>query len=180
MYSSHPRPLLLRFFSGLTECAFQTRLGVADPLLTDYLSDMLVRFVRCDVIYRIRDLSGRPLAEVADMLVEAEARVGDARRAVHRHIGDFILFWTGVYPEALKRMSGPHTKDHLLNYCAQGKRSYYIASTIVADRDENAPSEVLERLSDQFELCMYGLGEVRREWEGREGGAGAWQAFLIN
>jgi len=28
---------------------------------------------------------------------------------------------------------------------------------------------VLERLSDCFELCVYGLGEVRRQWEDREG-----------
>ena len=35
------------------------------------------------------------------MMVEAEARIGDARREVHRHIGDFTLFWTGIYPEAL-------------------------------------------------------------------------------
>ena len=28
--------------------------------------------------------------------------------------------------------------------------------------------EVLERLSHDFELCVYGLGEVRREWERRE------------
>ena len=27
-----------------------------------------------------------------------------ARREVHRHIGDFTLFWTGVYPEALREM----------------------------------------------------------------------------
>ena len=57
--------------------------------------------------------------------------------------------------------------DHLLDYCQQGKRSYYIASTMRSD--ENAhQSEILERLSHEFELCAYGLGELRREWERRE------------
>jgi hypothetical protein len=27
---------------------------------------------------------------------------------------------------------------------------------------------LLERLSHDFELCVYGLGEVRREWERRD------------
>ena len=27
----------------------------------------------------------------------------------------------------------------------------------------------LERLSHDFEMCVYGLGEVRREWEQRGG-----------
>jgi hypothetical protein len=28
---------------------------------------------------------------------------------------------------------------------------------------------VLKRLSEQFDLCVYGLGEVRRQWEERDG-----------
>lgn len=171
MHPDQPKRLLRRFFAGLTEYAFQTRLGVADPALIDYLSDMLVRFVRCDKVYRLRDLTGRPLIEVAEMSVESEARVGDARREAHRHIGDFILFWTGVYPEALRRMRGPQSKDQFVDYCAQGKRSYYIASTIAVDKgdeSEKATKDVLERLSGEFELCMHGLNEVRREWERRD------------
>ena len=48
---------------------------------------------------------------------------------MHRHIGDFTLFWTGVYPEVLKKTRTPLCKDHFIDYCEQGKRSYYIAST---------------------------------------------------
>ena len=100
------------------------------------------------------------------MVVEAAALPPEGRttREVHRHIGDFALFWTGVYPEALGRLRSAACKDFFVDYCAQGKRSYYIASTFEDDpyRDE-AP--VLRRLSDEFELCAYGLREVRREWE---------------
>ena len=91
------------------------------------------------------------------------------RRAVHRHIGDFALFWSGVYPEALRHLQGGAKKDHFIDYCAQGKRAYFIASTIETDDDEGAPPHVLERLSQQFEMCAYGLREVRRQWETREG-----------
>ena len=54
---------------------------------------------------------------------------------------------------------------------AQGKRAYYIASTIPVAK-EVAPSDVLERLSEQFELCAYGLAEVRRQWEDRTSDSG--------
>jgi hypothetical protein len=43
-----------------------------------------------------------------------------------------------------------------------------MASRLPAD-GQSAPAEVLERLSDRFELCVYGLGEVRKQWEEREG-----------
>ncbi len=162
-------PITLRqFFSGLAEYVFQTQLGVADPPLVDYVGNLLVRFVRTDAILRIRTLTGRPVSEVAEMLIEANHRMGVARREVHRHIGDFTLFWTGVYPEALREMQSAATKDQFVDYCAQGKRAYMIASSIDANSKEDAPADVLQRLSSQFEMCAYGLREVRREWEERD------------
>lgn len=172
--------VLRRYFSGLAEHTFQTRIGVADPHLVDYISDLLTRFVRYESIYKIRNIAGRRLEEVAEMLVEAQERVGDARREVHRHIGDYTLFWTGVYPEALKRLRSEASKDHLIDYCTQGKRAYWIASTIESDHEDKASSDVLERLSEQFELCAYGLGEVRRQWERQDGDDEPPRPFLIN
>ena len=160
--------LLNKFFAGLCEHIFEARLGVADPPLVDYLSDLMLRFARLDTVHRVRNLSGRPAVEVVEMLLEAEHRVGLARRDVHRHIGDVTLFWTGVYPESLPRLRSVERKDFFVDYCAQGKKAYYIASTIETDRSEDAPNEILQRLSEQFEMCAYGLGEVRREWERRD------------
>jgi hypothetical protein len=159
---------LRRFFAGLTEYAFGTRLGVVDPALVEYLGDLLTRFVRNDAVFSVRNLRGRRLDAVADMLAEAEARVGEARRAVHRHIGDFTLFWTGLYPEALEHFQRGPRKDFFLDYCEHGKRAYYIASTIPTSDDKLDENALLERLSHEFELCVYGLGEVRREWERRD------------
>jgi hypothetical protein len=158
---------LSKFFSGLAEHVFLAELGVADPPLVDYLSNLVFRFVRMDAIYRIRDAAGRPLREVAEMVAEAEHRVADARRQVHRHIGDFTLFWVGMYPEALRRMRGSDRKDYFIDYRTQGKRAYLLASQI--DADEDPPAAVLERLSDQYELCAFGLRLMRREWEHEAG-----------
>ena len=156
-----------RFFAGMAEYTFQTQLGVVDTALIDYLSDLLTRFVRQDVIYRLRDPRGRHLVAVAEMLAEAEKRVGQARREIHRHVGDFTLFWSGVYPETVTGQSDS-SSDRLLDYQAEGKRSYWIASTIESAADKGATGETLERLSENFELCAYGLREVRREWERRD------------
>jgi hypothetical protein len=171
MTADHLRVGLRDFFAGVAEYAFETRLGIADPPLIDYITGLLTRFVRHDALYSVRDLAGQRLHAVGEMLAEAEVRVGDARREVHRHIGDFALFWTGVYPEALRHASSklPIKEDRFVDYCQQGKRAYYIASTIPS-HDEPQQQVVLERLSHEFELCAYGLNEVRKEWERREPG----------
>jgi len=165
MKDSGSKSTLERFFAGLTEQTFQTRLAVADPEVTDYLSGLLVRFIRYDAVFRVRSTSGKRLREVAEMLLEAEQRHGEARREVHVHIGDFTLFWTGLFPESLKKMQSPDRKDFFIDYCAQGKRAYRIAAEIESQPEPEPPATVLERLSDNFELCAFGLGEVRREWE---------------
>ena len=160
--ADHP---LRRYFSGITEQTFAADLGLADPPLIDYLSLLLARFVHVDAIHRLQ-AAGKDLEQVADFLMEAEALPpgGRTSREVHRHIGDFTLFWTGLYPEALKRLRSVLRKDHFIDYCEQGKRSYYIASTF-ADEPYRDEAPVLRRLSNEFELCAYGLNEVRREWE---------------
>lgn len=153
------------YFNGLTEQTFMADLGVADPPLIDYLSELLSRFVHIDIIYKLRT-GDRRLEEVADMLMEVEALppAGRTSREMHRHIGDFTLFWTGVYPEVLKKMRTQVRKDHFIDYCEQGKRSYWIASTFEAEPFKEEAT-VLRRLSERFELCAYGLTQVRKEWE---------------
>ena len=155
---SHP---LHRLFRGLTETTFMDELGIGDPGLVGYVADLLARFVPSQDLVKLRDAEGRRLAQVAEMIAEAESSADAARRReCHRHVGDFTLFWTGVYPEALGRLQASHKADHLIDFRAQGKRSYYLASTLA---DDEAP--VLRRLSAEFELCAFGLSRVRREWE---------------
>lgn len=163
---------LKRYFSGISEHVFQAQLGVCDPPLVDYVSELLYRFTRLDQLLRIRGLFGRPITQVTEMVAEADHRIGTARREVHRHIGDFALFWSGVYPEALRQQQGSSKPDQFIDYCQQGKRAYAIAATIEGDTELETPAEILQRLSMQFELCTYALREIRREWEqGDEDGA---------
>ncbi len=155
---------LRRLFAALTEQTFQVDLGVADPPLTDYLVELLLRFVRMDAVFRVRDTAGRRLEEVAEMMMEAEERQDRPQRELYRHIGDITLFFSGVFPEALTRLQSPDRKDHLIDYCQQGKQSYLIASTFDDERYRDEVP-VLRRLSQDFELCSYGLNRVRGEWQ---------------
>lgn len=166
MWAPPPNHPLRRMFAGLAEHTFINTLGLGDPAVVDYLSALLLRFIHMDDVYRLRDTQGRRLEEVADMLLEAQAlpAAGRTRREIYRHIGDFALFWTGVYPEALRRLRSAFSKDQLLDYTEQGKRSYYLASTF-EDDPYRAEAPVLRKLSDEFELCAYGLHQVRMEWQ---------------
>ena len=158
---------LNRFFVGLSEYVFHTQLGVVDTQLVDYVSHLLVRFTKAESMQRVRRPDGKPAIEVVAMVAEAEHRVGEAKREVHRHIGDYTLFWSGLYPEALRQLRSRDSADQFVDYCAQGKRAYRIASSITGD-ERTATSELLRRMSEQFDLCAYGLREIRREWERRD------------
>ena len=101
---SHP---LHRLFRGLTEYAFMNELGIGDPSLVGYVAELLASFVPSQGVWQLHDNQGKRLFQVTAMVAEAEA-AGDAlrRRECHRHVGDFTLFWTGVYPEAAQEVSG--------------------------------------------------------------------------
>ena len=53
--------------------------------------------------------------------------------------------------------------DVLLDYVAQGKKSYAIVSELAGEEDE-PPASLFRNLSDDFEYCLYGLGLVREGW----------------
>ncbi|MCA9136535.1 MAG: hypothetical protein KDB00_07245 [Planctomycetales bacterium] len=154
-----------RFFRGISEFIFHTKLGVVDVQLVDYVSDLMLRFVRVDSLYSLRQSDGMRTKHVVQMISEAERRMGIAKREVYRHVGDFTLFWSGMYPESLsaKKNQGD-TPDQFINYCRQGKRAYAIAAEIDGG-DDRPPSELIHRMSEHFEMCAYGLREVRRHWE---------------
>src|SRR5260370_27152777 len=140
---SHP---LHRLFRGITEHTFQSELGIAAPRLVGYVANLLACFVPSQTIWRLRDSQGRRLHEVTAMVAEAEtASDADRRRQCHRHVGDFTLFWTGVYPEALAKLQARGSADYLIDFQRQGKRSYYLASTL--EYGEEAP--VLRRLTQE-------------------------------
>jgi hypothetical protein len=164
MFSAHEPSDVDRFFRGLTEYAFHSRLGVVDPPLVDYVSLLLVRFLRHDRVAALPGVGQEEITEVAKMLMVAQRHASaDEAREEYRHIGDYTLFWSGLYPEALRRLHQAARGDHLLGYREAGKRAYWLASTLEPD-DAADERLLLERLSHEYDLCVKGLAEVRRAW----------------
>ncbi len=158
---SHP---LRELFRGLVEQVFMADLGICDVELNEYLSDMLSEFIHVDRIHRLRNAEGQPIHEIARM--EAEACLSEPtdekrrRWIIHKHIGDYTLFWTGVYPESLRR---PSQADRMREYLLYGKRSYSIVSDLTRANSQPSPA-VFRNLGEQFEFCVHGLRLVRNGW----------------
>ncbi len=163
--ATHPLRLL---FQQIVADAFHHTLGLPHPAVSVYLGDLLADFAHADAIEQVRDARGNKLRSVVEMLLLANApdslNATDRERRVHKHIGDFTLFWAGIYPDALRRLREQGRADHLIDYARQGKQSYHIVSTYRQGRYAE-DAELFQLLSENFELCLYGMGLARREWE---------------
>jgi hypothetical protein len=161
-------PIKIYFATAVHE-ALDHQLGIHECEVEDYLTGMLITFLHLDSVYRVRDRQGRPVTAVADMVLEGDIRFNadsfGREREVHRHIGDFLLFWSGLFPEYLPTLKSPVGRDALLDPIGQGRHSYHVASTFEHDPYQ-AESKVLRKLSDDFESYRYGLGLVRASFEG--------------
>lgn len=169
-----PEHPLRHLFAGLVEHTFCTEVGLCSPRLTEYVADLLIEFTHVDRLNTISHAQGKRLEQIAAMLaVMANEKPRNRRerdRQMYRHIGDFTLFWAGVYPEQLRR-TARSAPDVLLSYVSQGKKSYAIVSELSVEEDEMAAA-LFRHLSEDFEFCLYGLGLVRKEWENVEPGGG--------
>ena len=159
----HP---LRRLFGALTERRFVETLGWPDQKVTEYLSNLLVEFAHTDRLYKIRNQRGKRLDTVVELLHESEmlqeAQSLEREEDVHRHIGDFTLFMAGLFPEYLTRLKSAgmiYHQDFLVDYVKTGKRSYGIAARCEGGSGTHTP--LFLKLSENFELCVAGLGFVR-------------------
>ncbi len=162
--SSMPDPFLLArdYFSGYVSYVFQTRLGAADPKVNDYMTDLLTRFIRLDNVTKMRDVRGRPLTSLVYIANEASARVGEARTAAFKHLGDVALYYSGFCPEIFKQNTKENPMDTRGYYLEQGKSAFiYLSRNVDNDRD----SGLYQELGVYFEMFSYGLEEVKRTIE---------------
>jgi hypothetical protein len=155
----HP---LYGLFSDLVGESLAERRLPAESHVDAYLVDLLVRFLHSDAIFAVRR-EGRPIQSVIEMTAEADVRLNAAsferEREVHRHIGDYILFFSGLYPDFLRRLRVSEGADLVCDYSSQGRQSYYIVSTFdYPPFGEEAPTFRL--LSDGFEDYSIALADV--------------------
>jgi hypothetical protein len=167
---THP---LEPFFQQVVRNSYEGKLGMHDPDVTGYVARLLCEFTEADRLYQVRDAMGHPIEELEAMMLAADPVNGtaasfDAERSVRKHIGDFALFVSGMYPEAMasgRRRRGAHAS--LPELIRAGKESYFIVSQFdLFEYEEQAP--LFARLSDSFERCILGLALVREDLNKRK------------
>ena len=87
---------------------FAHEIGIRDDAVQDYVAALLTEFCECEQLFKIRNASNRSLDDVGEMLLESDPVYGpapsfDRERQVRKHIGDFTLFFAGMFPESINR-----------------------------------------------------------------------------
>lgn len=169
--SDHP---LRALFAELVDYHLVRAAQLQDPPLARYIAGLLVDFAHVDNLYRFRDARGKRLEEVGEMLIASnpllEGRSFDYERMMRKHIGDYTLFLSGLFPEYVARLPRVGRIDSFIDYLRAGKESYQVVASfdLFEYRDE-AP--LFRRLADRFELCVYGLNLVKQDLAARQRGA---------
>lgn len=113
---------LTSFFSKWVGRTFED-LQLQEVTIANYLTELLTRFARTEALYRIKNLQGKPIYAVVDMLIEADRRAHPSdpfnEREIMKHVGDYTLFMTGIFREYVERLG---VMDF---YRREGEKSYY-------------------------------------------------------
>ncbi len=138
-----------------------------DVPMTRYVAGVLVDFCHVDNLYRIRNSRGKALEDVGEMLIESnpllEGHSFIYEREVRKHIGDYTLFLTGMFPEHVARIHRQEKRlDSFVNYLKAGKESYSVVAAFNQFEFRNE-APIFRRLSDRFELCVFGLNLVKQD-----------------
>jgi len=162
---SHP---LQQLFLELVGRHYAEQIGIRDPQVVNYVAQLLAEFCDAEQLFRIRDLSGRPLGDIGEMLMESDPVFGpapsfDRERQVRKHIGDYTLFFTGMFPESINHLRlRRHRVENFLDWMKAGKESYFIVSKF--EHFEYAKvAPLFASLSRNFEECVYGLNQVKND-----------------
>ena len=167
---SHP---LQELFLELIHDRFDRDVGLHDPEVQDYVVNLLAEFCDYREVVKIHNAAGRPLDDVGEILLEADPVYGpapsfDRERQVRKHVGDYILFFCGMFPESINHYRLRRQRlENFIDFIKAGKESYYIVSKF--DQFEYAKvAPLFKQLSDQFESCVYGLNQVKNELQERQ------------
>jgi len=164
---AHP---LQPFFQQIVRNSYTGKLGMHDEAINHYVAHLLCEFSESEKLFRLRDEQDKPIHALEEMIrasdpIHGTATSFDAERAVRKHIGDYALFVSGMYPESLEATAPWRKRQGLQSFeqlVSVGKESYYIVSQFdLEEYAEEAP--MFRRLSDWFDRCIYGLRLVRDE-----------------
>jgi len=162
---THP---LQKLFVEMVGRHYAEEIGIRDPQIVAYVAHLLTEFCDADQLFKIRNGAGRPLDDVGEMLMESDPVFGpapsfDRERQVRKHIGDYTLFFTGMFPESINHFRLRRQRmESFVDLMKAGKESYYIVSKF--EHFEYAKvAPLFAQLSNRFEQCVFGLNRVKNE-----------------
>ena len=164
---SHP---LRQLFQELVGRRYAEEIGIRDPEVVAYVSHLLAEFCETDQLFKIHDAADHPLTDVGEMLLESDPVYGpapsfDRERQVRKHIGDYTLFFAGMFPESINHYRLRRQRvENFVEWVKAGKESYYIVSKF-EDFEYAKVAPLFSKLSASFEQCVYGLNLVKNELE---------------
>ena len=164
---SHP---LQQLFVELVGRHYAEEIGIRDPQVISYVAHLLSEFCDTEQLYKVHNVAGKPLNDVGEMLIESDPVYGpapsfDRERQVRKHIGDYTLFFAGMFPESINHYRLRRQRlESFVEWMKAGKESYYIVSKF--EHFEYAKvAPLFAQLSATFEQCVYGLNLVKNELE---------------
>jgi len=162
---AHP---LQELFTELVHHHFDRDIGLRDAEMQDYIANVLSEFCEVEQLFKLQNEQGRRLSDVGEMLLEADPVYGpapsfDRERQVRKHIGDYTLFYTGMFPESINRFRLRKNRlENFVDFIKAGRESYYIVSKF--DCFEYAKvAPLFRKLAENFEECMVGLNMVKSD-----------------
>jgi hypothetical protein len=161
----HP---LQKLFLELVGRHYAEEIGIRDSEVVGYVAHLLSEFCEAEQLFKIQSAAGQPLTDVGSMLLESNPVYGpapsfDRERQVRKHIGDYTLFFTGMFPESLNHLRLRRDRlESMVDWIKAGKESYYVVSKFDCfEYTKVAP--MFGRLANHFEQCVYGLNCVKNE-----------------
>lgn len=163
---SKNHPLRLYVQEAMHEVLSDKLMRRGDEDVEAYLADLMLRFTHQDAVYGLKDAKGRRLRYVYDMLEEADVRLNaenfERERQVHKHIGDFVLFHAGLFPEIF---GTDDYQSRLRNHIRIAKNSYQIVSSFTYGGYAEQ-SLTFKKLSQHFETYVTVLRLTRMSFHG--------------
>ena len=143
-------------------------LGIRSFEVHSYVANLLTEFCETDTLHKIKNADGRPLSDVGEMLLQADPVYGpapsfDYERQVRKHIGDYSLFFSGMFPESLNHNRLRRARlENFIDFIRAGKESYFIVSKF-EHFEYTKVAPLFASLSEHFEQCVFGLNQVKNE-----------------
>jgi hypothetical protein len=162
---AHP---LQQMFLELVGRHYAEQIGIRDEQVVAYVAHLLTEFCDAGQLFKVHNAANRPLSDVGEMLLESDPVYGpassfDRERQVRKHIGDYTLFFSGMFPESINHFRLRRERlENLVDWVKAGKESYYIVSKF--EQFEYAKvAPLFAKLSRNFEGCVYGLNMVKND-----------------